>query len=80
MTMDPDRKAQIEAQSGAQVGALLFNEAPTKVLAEYFDYSDVFSAENVAELLENTGINEHAIKLEQGKQPPFGPIYSLGPV
>ena len=30
------------------------------------------------ELLENTGINEHAIKLEKSKQPPFGPIYSLG--
>ena len=25
-------------------------------------------------------MNEHAIKLEEGKQPPFGPIYSLGPV
>ena len=32
------------------------------------------------ELPENTGINEHAIKLEEGKQAPFGPIYSLGPV
>ena len=36
--------------------------------------------ENAAELPENTGINEYAIKLEKGKQPPFGPIYSLGPV
>ena len=25
-------------------------------------------------------MNEHAIKLEEGKQPPFSPIYSLGPV
>ena len=80
MAMNPDRKAQIEAQSGAQVGALLFDEAPTEVPAEYSDYSDVFSAENAAELPENTGMNEHAIKLEEGKQPPFGPIYSLGPV
>ena len=47
---------------------------------EYSDYSDVFSTENAAELPENTGINEHAIELEKGKQPPFGPIYSLGPV
>ena len=31
-------------------------------------------------LLENTGINEHTIKLEKGKQPFFGPIYSLRPV
>ena len=80
MAMNPDRKAQIEAQSGAQVGALLFDEAPTEVPAEYSDYSDVFLAENAAELPENTGINEHAIELEEGKQPPFGPIYSLGPV
>ena len=36
--------------------------------------------ENAAELPENTGMNEHAIKLEKGKQPPFGPIYSPGPV
>ena len=78
MAMNPDRKAQIEAQSGAQVGALLFDEAPTEVPAEYSDYSDVFSAENAAELPENTGMNEHAIELEEGKQPPFGPIYSLG--
>ena len=72
MTVDPGRKAQI--------GALLFDEAPTEVPAEYSDYSDVFSAENAAELPENTGINEHAIELEEGKQPSFGPIYSLGPV
>ena len=86
MAMDPVRKAQIEAQSGAkiqdrtQVGAPLFDEAPIKVLAEYTNYSDVFSAKNAAELPENTGMNEHAIKLEKGKQLSFGSIYSLGPV
>ena len=32
------------------------------------------------ELTENIGINEHAIELVKGKQPPYGPIYSLGPV
>ena len=36
--------------------------------------------ENAAELPENTGMNEHAIKLEEGKQPAFGLIYSLGPM
>ena len=70
----------VYAEKQAQVGALIFNKAPTKVLAEYSDYNNVFSAENAAELSENTGMNEHAIKLEEGKQPPFGPIYSLGPV
>ena len=47
---------------------------------EYSDYSNVFSAENIAELPENTEINKHAIELKEGKQPLFGPIYSLGPV
>ncbi len=32
------------------------------------------------ELPENTGMNEHAIKLIDGKQPPYGPIYALSPV
>ena len=44
------------------------------------DYNNVFLVKNAAELLENIGINKHANKLEEGKQPPFGPIYSLGPV
>ena len=70
-------KMPVHSKKQAQVGVLLFNKAPTKVLAEYSDYNDVFSAEYAAELLENTGINEHAIKLKKDKQPPFGPIYSL---
>ena len=80
MVVNPSRKAQIETKNGVQVGALLFDKAPTEVPAKYSDYSDVFSAENAAELPENTEINEHAIELEEDKQPPFGPIYSLGPV
>ena len=86
MAMDPDKKAQIEAQSGAQIqdgaqiGALLFDKAPTEIPAKYSNYSNVFLAENAAELLENTGINEHAIELKEGKQPSFRLIYSLGPV
>ena len=75
MTIDPKRKAQIEAEIGAksgaqsrvQVGALNFNKAPTEVLAKYSDYSDVFLVEKAVELLENTGMNEHAIKLEEDK-------------
>ena len=82
MAINPDKKAQIKAQSGAQsgaqIGALVFNKAPTEVSAEYSNYNNVFSAENVAELPENTGMNEYIIKLEEGKQPFFGLIYSLG--
>ena len=47
---------------------------------EYSDYSNVFSVENAAELPENTEMNEYAIKLEEDKQPPFRPIYSLASV
>ena len=32
------------------------------------------------ELSENTGINKHAIEMQGDKQPPYGTIYSLGPV
>ena len=70
----------VHSKKQAQIGALLFDEASTEVLVEYSNYSNVFSAENITELLENTGINEHAIKLEEGKQPLFGPIYSLEPI
>ena len=66
-----------QAQIKTQVGALLFNKAPTEVSAKYSDYSNVVSVEYVAELPKNTGINEHAIELEKSKQPLFGPIYSL---
>ena len=70
----------VHAERQAQVGALLFDKAPTEIPAEYSDYNDVFLAKNVAELPENTEMNEYAIELEEGKQPSFGPIYSLGPV
>ena len=66
-----------QGQIKAQVGALLFNEALTEVPAKYSDYSNVFSAKHVVEFLENTGINEHASKLEEDKQPSFRSIYSL---
>ena len=64
----------------AQIGLLKANKAPTIVPAEYFDYTDVFSSELAAELPEHTGTNDHSIELENVKQPPYGSIYSLGPV
>ena len=51
-----------------------------KVPAEYSDIADVFSLDLASELPEHTGINNHAIKLVDSQQPPYGPIYSLGPV
>ena len=61
------KQAQIKTQSRAQIEALLFVEALTKILVEYVNYSDVFLVENAAKLLEATKINKHAIKLEEGK-------------
>ena len=64
----------------AQIALLKANEAPVTIPVEYSDFSDVFSEKSAAELPEHTEINTHAIDLEEGKQPPYGPIYSLGPV
>ena len=64
----------------AQILALVQDEAPTKVPPKYGNYTNVFSFELAIELPENTGINEHAIELQEGKQLPYGLIYSLGPV
>ena len=44
------------------------------------DFADVFSEKSANVLPERTKVNEHAIKLEEGKQLSYGPIYSLGPV
>ena len=60
--------------------ALLFNKTPTEVLAKYSNYSNVFSAKYIVELLENTRMNKHIIKLEEDKQPSFEPLYRLRPV
>ena len=75
IAINPDKKtqikAQIEARNGAQsevqIGALIFDKAPTKVLAEYSNYSNNFLMENTVKLPENTRINKYAIKLEEGK-------------
>lgn len=70
----------IHSSCPAQIAALKQDKAPTEVAPEYTNYADVFSFDLAMELLENTGINKHAIKLQEGKQPPYGPIYSPGPV
>ena len=47
---------------------------PTK----YLDFADVFLKKSANVFPERTKANEHAIKLEEGKQPSYRPIYSLG--
>ena len=60
-------KKRAQIQDKAQVKALLFNKALIEVLAEYSNYSNIFLTENIAELSENTGMNEHAIGLQEDK-------------
>ena len=59
---------------------MIAEEALTKVPAKYLDFADVFFPDLASELPEHTGINDYAIKLVDGQQPPYGPIYSLRPV
>ena len=78
MTIHLSRAAQIIGSNPVQVAALKQNEALTKVPTKYSDFADVFSEKKALVLPEQTDLNEHAIELEGGKQPPYGPIYSLG--
>ena len=64
----------------AQVGVLIFNKVFVVVLAEYFNYSKVFSVKNTAKLSKYFKMNNYPIKLEVNKQPAFRPIYNLEPV
>ncbi len=64
----------------AQIAHLKADEASTKVPSKYADFTDVFSPKLAVELLEYIEINDHAIELVDDQQPPYGPIYSLGPV
>lgn len=47
---------------------------------EYLNFTNVFSEKSAAELPKYTSINDFTIDLKEGRQPPYGIIYSLGPV
>ncbi len=64
----------------AQIAHLRADEVSTKIPSKYADFADVFSPKLTAALPEHTGINNHAIELVDDWQPPYGPIYSLGPM
>ena len=70
----------VHSKKQAQVEALLFDKTSIEVLVEYSNYSNIFFAKNVAELPKNIRKNDYTIKLEEGKQPSFGSIYSLKPI
>lgn len=52
---------------GAQIALLLAEKTPTKILAEYSDYANVFSSDLTIELPKNTDMNNHTIELEDDK-------------
>ena len=62
----------------AQVAELTSEQ--TGIPTEYSNFSNVFSSDSATEPAEHTGIKDHPIDLLDNKQPPYGPIYSLGPV
>ena len=47
----------------AQIAHLKANKAPFKVPSKYVNFADVFFPKLATELLEHTGINDHAIML-----------------
>ena len=49
-----------------------------KILTKYSDFLDVFLKKKTLILSEITKLNQHAIKLQEGQQPPYKLIYSLG--
>ena len=59
---------------------MIAEEALTKVPAKYLNFADVFSPDLAFKLPKHIGINNHAIELVDGQQPPYEPIYSLRPV
>ena len=69
MKIYPDRKVWINI--------LIADKAFITILAEYFDFEDIFFKKPITVILKYTEINTHAIDLEKGKQPLYGPIYSL---
>lgn len=62
------------------IASLKVDEALIAILSKYIDFIDVFSSNLVAKLSEYTRINNHTIKLINGKQSPYKPIYRLKPI
>ena len=67
----------IQIYSSCQAQATLLISEKTGIPAEYSDFSNVFSSNSAAELLEHTRINNHPINLLDDKQLPYDLIYSL---
>lgn len=64
----------------AQFGALIAEKTTTKILAEYLNFTNMFSSNLVMELPKNIKINNYAINNIKEKQLFYGAIYNLGQV
>ena len=73
-------RMMMHSSQAAHITGLKQDKALIKVLSEYTDYADVFFSKMAMKLPKNISINEHAIKLQDNKQPLYTPIYSLRPV
>ena len=60
-----------------QISSLIAKKAFIKVSNKYTNFADVFSLDPAFKLSKYIEINDHAIKIVDGQQPPSGPIYSL---
>ncbi len=79
-TLSVNSGDEVHPSKRTQIAHLKADEALIEVPSEYANFADVFLPKLAAELPEHTGINDHAIELVDDRQPPYGPIYSLGPV
>ena len=59
--------------------ALLLAKKVT-IASKYLDFANIFLKKLVNVLLKQTRANKYIIKLEQGKQPLYWPIYNLKPI
>ena len=71
-------KIWIHPAREAQMAFLIVEEV--KILTKYSDFADFFSEEKALVLSKQINLNKHIIKLEDGKQPPYELIYSLGSI
>ena len=63
-----------------QISGLITKKASTKIPDKYFNFVDMFSLDLASKFFKHTEIYNHAIKLIDGQQPHYEPIYSLKPV
>ena len=63
-----------------QIFVLITKETLTKIFNKYADFEKVFSVDLSSKIFKYTRIYNYTIKLFDGQQPPYSPIYSLGPV